>query len=133
MNDGVAGLYLFGHGASLQDPYDAPSNCSTAVTSASIGTSAGNNRYSRYKTLNTTNCSTRWPRLVPTIRSSRPMPAKASGIYWRDTIDIPIIQWLHRIPYNNTYWTNWPSSNQPGHGHQTAHSGHTRACSWLLP
>ena len=22
------------------------------------------------------------------------------GIYWRDTIDCPIIQWLHRIPYN---------------------------------
>ena len=42
--------------------------------------------------------------------------AKAMGIYWNDTIDCPIIQWLHRIPYNQTYWTNWPTAANPAMG-----------------
>jgi hypothetical protein len=32
-------------------------------------------------------------------------------IYWKDQIDVPVIQWLHRIPYNQTYWTNWPTAD----------------------
>ena len=39
-------------------------------------------------------------------------------IYWRDLIDIPIIQWLHRIPYNQTYWTNWPTADNLAGGCQ---------------
>ena len=51
--------------------------------------------------------------------------ASALGIYWKDTIDIPIIQWLHRIPYNNTYWTNWPSSTNVADGTNGAFWAHT--------
>ena len=35
---------------------------------------------------------------------------KAIEIYLRDLIDAPIQQWLHRIPMNTTYWTNWPTA-----------------------
>ncbi len=38
---------------------------------------------------------------------------QAMTIYWTDMIDVPIIQWLHRIPYNQTYWTNWPTQDNP--------------------
>ncbi len=48
MTDGKPGLYLAGHGASLFDPFEAM-NLFAGKYSASIGTSAGNNRYSRYK------------------------------------------------------------------------------------
>ena len=41
---------------------------------------------------------------------------QALGIYWRDQIDVPIIQWLHRIAYNQHYWTNWPTATNPGMG-----------------
>ena len=51
--------------------------------------------------------------------------AQALGIYWKDTIDIPIIQWLHRIPYNNTYWTNWPSAKNLAMGTNGAFWAHT--------
>ncbi len=37
------------------------------------------------------------------------LATKAMEIYWRDVIDVPLIQWLHRIPMNQTYWTNWPT------------------------
>ncbi|MBC7740493.1 MAG: ABC transporter substrate-binding protein, partial [Candidatus Saccharibacteria bacterium] len=43
MSDGVAGLYLFGHGASLKDPYAALELFHGRFSNA-IGTSAGNNR-----------------------------------------------------------------------------------------
>ena len=43
MADGVPGMYMFGHGASLQDPY-AAFELFHGRYSANIGTSAGNNR-----------------------------------------------------------------------------------------
>ncbi len=38
---------------------------------------------------------------------------QAMTIYWTDMIDVPVIQWLHRIPMNTTYWTNWPTQDNP--------------------
>ena len=51
--------------------------------------------------------------------------AKALEIYWKDQIDIPIVQWLHRIPYNQTYWTNWPTEENPAGGTNVAFWAHT--------
>jgi peptide/nickel transport system substrate-binding protein len=124
MTDGAPGLYLFGHGASLQDPYEAL-NLYDGAYSAPNGSSAGNGRWSRYKN----------PEFDALLADAAPRGsddpkfqedlAKALGIYWRDTIDIPIIQWLHRIPYNNTYWTNWPSSTNLQAGANGAFWAHT--------
>ena len=38
---------------------------------------------------------------------------------------MPIIQWLHRIAYNNHYWKNWPSSTNPAQGENGAFWAHT--------
>ncbi len=117
MIDGKAGLYMFGHGASLYDPFEAL-NLFHGKYSAAIGSSAGNNRYSRYNN----------PEYDAILDSIAPLSsddpkfqegaAQALGIYWRDQIDIPIIQWLHRIAYNQHYWKNWPTEANSGHGHQ---------------
>ncbi|MBW3608798.1 MAG: hypothetical protein KY463_10645, partial [Actinobacteria bacterium] len=48
MAEGAPGLYMFGHGASLKDPYAALELYHSRY-SASVGTTAGNNRFSRYK------------------------------------------------------------------------------------
>ena len=53
------------------------------------------------------------------------LATQAMEIYWRDVIDIPVIQWLHRIPYNQTYWTNWPTEANPGFGGNGAFWHHT--------
>jgi len=44
---------------------------------------------------------------------------------WVDNLpDIGIVQWFHRIPTNTTYWTNWPSEQNPyinsAYWHRTA-------------
>ena len=124
MADGKEGLYMFGHGASLQDPYAALELFHGRFSDA-IGTTAGNNRFSRYKN----------PELDAVLDDAAMRGsddpkfqedlANALGIYWRDTIDVPVIQWLHRIPYNTTYWTNWPSSTNPAMGTNGAFWAHT--------
>jgi len=115
MADGKPGFYMFGHGASLYDPFEAL-NLFHGKYSASIGTSAGNNRFSRYSN----------PEYDAILDSIAPLSSddpkfiegatKALGIYWRDQIDVPIIQWLHRIAYNQHYWKNWPTAANPAMG-----------------
>lgn len=115
MADGAPGLYMFGHGASLKDPYAAFELFHGRFSDA-VGTTAGNNRFSRYKN----------PEYDAILDAMAPLAsddpvflenaAKALEIYWRDQIDVPIIQWLHRIAYNQTYWTNWPTAENPALG-----------------
>jgi len=124
MADGKPGLYMFGHGASLLEPYAALELYHSRFATP-IGTTAGNNRFSRYK-------NPEYDALLDTmapISSEDPkfMEAflKAIEIYWRDVIDIPVVQFLHRIPYNQTYWTNWPTVANPQVGFNGAFWHHT--------
>jgi ABC-type transport system substrate-binding protein len=124
MADGAPGLYMFGHGASLQDPY-AAFELFHGRFSEAIGTSAGNNRFSRYSN----------PEYDAVVDAMAPLASddpvffenavKAMEIYWADQIDVPIIQWLHRIPYNQTYWTNWPTDENLAGGSNGAFWAHT--------
>jgi len=109
MVDGKAGLYMWGHGASLKDPY-AALELFHGKFSAVLGTTAGSNRWSRYKNPEYDKLLDQMAPLASDDPKFLALAAQALGIYWRDTIDIPIIQWLHRIPYNQTYWTNWPTA-----------------------
>lgn len=124
MVDGAPGMYMFGHGASLKDPYAALELFHGRFSEA-IGTAAGNNRFSRYS-------NPEYDALLDEIAplsSEDPKfhenAAKALEIYWRDQIDIPIIQWLHRIAYNQTNWTNWPTEDNLAMGTNGAFWAHT--------
>jgi peptide/nickel transport system substrate-binding protein len=119
MADGKAGLYLFGHGASTVDPY-AALNLFHSKYSAAIGTTAGNSRFSRYKNPEFDALLDQMAPLSADDPKFQALAAQAIGIYWRDTIDCPVIQWLHRIPYNQTYWTNWPTAANPADGENGA-------------
>ena len=119
MADGKPGMYMFGHGASTVDPY-AVLDLYSSRNAKPIGTTAGNNSFARYSN----------PEMDALLEIMAPLSAddpafqeaaaKAMGIYWKDTIDCPIIQWLHRIPYNQTYWTNWPTAANPAMGQNGA-------------
>ena len=110
MADGAPGLYMFGHGASLKDPYAALELFHGRFSTA-IGTSAGNNRFSRYKNPEYDAILDQMAPLSSDDPKFHELAAQALEIYWRDQIDIPVIQWLHRIAYNQTYWTNWPTKD----------------------
>ncbi|MFT5087159.1 MAG: peptide/nickel transport system substrate-binding protein [Candidatus Latescibacterota bacterium] len=38
---------------------------------------------------------------------------EAMAIWLAEMPSVPILQWYHRIPHNETYWTNWPSAENP--------------------
>jgi ABC-type transport system substrate-binding protein len=115
MADGVPGFYMFGHGASTKDPY-AAFELFHGRFSANIGTSAGNNRFSRYKNPEYDAIVDQMAPLGSDDPKFHELAVKALEIYWRDQIDVPVIQWLHRIAYNQTYWTNWPTADNLANG-----------------
>ena len=119
MADGKPGLYMFGHGASTVDPYAALDLFSTR-NAKPIGTTAGNNAFSRYSNPEFDALLDTMAPLSADDPKFQEAAAKAMGIYWKDTIDCPVIQWLHRIPYNQTYWTNWPTAANPAMGQNGA-------------
>jgi len=119
MADGKPGLYMFGHGASTVDPYAALDLYSKRGFNP-IGTTAGNNSFARYSNPDYDALLDTMAPLSADDPNFQEAAAKAMGIYWKDTIDCPIIQWLHRIPYNQTYWTNWPTAANPAMGENGA-------------
>ena len=124
MADGAPGLYMFGHGASLKDPY-AALELFHGRFSQSIGTSAGNNRFSRYKNSDYDAALDAMAPLASDDPAFHANAVKALEIYWAEQIDVPIIQWLHRIAYNQTYWTNWPTTENLASGTNGAFWAHT--------
>jgi ABC-type transport system substrate-binding protein len=124
MADGAPGLYMFGHGASLKDPYAALELFHGRFSEA-IGTSAGNNRFSRYSNPEYDALLDTMAPLDATDPVFHQNAAAALDLYWRDQIDVPIIQWLHRIAYNQTYWTNWPTTENVAGGSNGAFWAHT--------
>jgi len=38
---------------------------------------------------------------------------QAMDIWLRELPSIPLVQWYHRIPHNQTYWKNWPTAAHP--------------------
>jgi ABC-type transport system substrate-binding protein len=124
MADGKPGLYMFGHGASLKDPY-AAFELFHGRFSAAIGTSAGNNRFSRYNNPEYDKILDEMAPLGSDDPRFQELATQALEIYWRDQIDVPVIQWLHRIPYNQTYWTNWPTADNLAAGTNGAFWAHT--------
>jgi len=115
MLDGKQGLYLWGHGGSLIDPF-LTFELFNGRYSRPNGTATDAEHLSRYKN----------PAFDQLVDAMSALPAndprfhalavQAMEIYWRDVIDIPVVQWLHRIPYNQTYWTNWPTKDNAAMG-----------------
>jgi peptide/nickel transport system substrate-binding protein len=124
MADGKPGLYMFGHGASLKDPY-AAFELFHGKYSVAAGTVAGNARFSRYKNPEYDKILDEMAPLGSEDPKFQAGAVKLMEIYWKDTIDIPIIQWLHRIPYNQTYWINWPTASNIAGGTNGAFWAHT--------
>ncbi|MDJ0757154.1 MAG: ABC transporter substrate-binding protein [Ardenticatenaceae bacterium] len=124
MADGAPGLYMFGHGASLVDPY-AALELFHGRFSESIGTTAGNNRFSRYSNPDYDAILDEMAPLDANDPRFQELAAQAIDIYWSEQIDVPVIQWLHRIAYNQTYWTNWPTADNLGPGVNGAFWAHT--------
>ncbi len=124
MADGAPGFYMFGHGGSLKDPYTTLEMYHSKF-SAPEGTSTAIGRFSRYENPEYDAILDEMAPLSSDDPRFKELAAQALEIYWRDQIDIPIIQWLHRIAYNQTHWTNWPTEDNLSLGMNGAFWAHT--------
>jgi peptide/nickel transport system substrate-binding protein len=98
---GEANLWIFGHGGSILDPH------------ATLDLYHGRHPWNRWK-------SEAFDTLVDEMAGT-PMGApetydqfrQAFEIWFRDLPEVPLVQWYHRFLTNTTYWTNWPSVENP--------------------
>ena len=110
MNQGTARSFLMGNLSSMRDPYQ--------------GLSHFHSRYGR-PTGETAEYAWRWSnanfdalidQMAKTPNSAPEMMRiyrQAMAIWLEELPAIPIVQWPHRIPVNETYWTGWPSAEDP--------------------
>jgi len=101
---------LFGHGGSVNgDPY---ATCAL-YQSASVAVPGGHAvNFSKWKNADfdkivdemATTATSDQAKLIDQFK-------RAMAIWLPELPDIPIQQWFHRIPYNTTYWTGWPTKD----------------------
>jgi peptide/nickel transport system substrate-binding protein len=109
--DGRATLFLFGHGGATVDPYDTMQLYRKANVAEMGQQSWGN--------------ITRWwndttEQIAEEVNKTAMDDPKMKDLfkawmteYYVNLPDAPIVQWYHRIPVNTTYWTNWPTEQNP--------------------
>jgi peptide/nickel transport system substrate-binding protein len=105
-------LHFSGHGGSIRDPYRTMDYY-----------------HSRWVTPTGENCGVNRPRWGNTeydaiIEQMSRVPMddydtlvdlvkKAAAIWFRELPELPLVQFMHRIPYNTRYWKNWPTEENP--------------------
>ncbi|HEX7433905.1 MAG TPA: ABC transporter substrate-binding protein [Anaerolineaceae bacterium] len=112
ISDGRASLCLFGHGGSVFDPFDTLMLYRKKDIQP-VGKTQGNNM-SRWSNAD-------FEKIVDTMNNTpmtddatmKDLFHKAMTIWYSELPDCPLVQWMHRIPLNTTYWTNWPSADNP--------------------
>lgn len=123
MVNGSPGLYLWGHGASIRDPY-ATFELYHSRHSQPLGT-PDDTYFSRYQNPAYDEIVDEMAGLSSDSSRFHSLAVQAMEIYWRDVIDIPVIQWLNNIPYNQSYWTNWPTQDNLAMGTSGGFWSHT--------
>lgn len=123
MAQGTAHAFMTGHGGSVRDPYFTLRLYHSRFVQPT-GTSAEyfwrwpNERYDRVVD-QMAEVAPGDPRLMELYR-------EAMEIWLGELPSIPLVQWYHRIPHNETYWTNWPTEENPYINSAYWHRG------WLL-
>lgn len=108
MGDGSATIFLFGHGASIADPFDTLALYHSR-TFRPTGEEGG--VISRWQNEEFDAIVDEMSVMAPSADDPAYMDLylKALELYLDNLVDCPIQQWLHRMPMNTTYWTNWPT------------------------
>lgn len=101
-----------GHGGSVRDPYNTM-RLYQSQTEAIPGVTALTN-VARWK-------NTEWDKLTDQVYTTDmndktrlvDLWKKAMDIWLPELPDIQLTQFHHRVPMNTTYWTNWPTEDNP--------------------
>lgn len=112
MSDGTYKIWLNGHGGSIVDPFDTMDMYTSKYWAAAGQPTAYNSRFR----------NTEYDAVLEQMANMKPdsndpaymdLYLKGIEIYLDNLVDAPIQQWMHRIPMNTTYWTDWPTAENP--------------------
>lgn len=110
ISDGTQKIWLNGHGGSIADPYTTL-DFYTSKYWAPIGEPTAYN--SRFR-------NEEYDAILDEMAATQATDSGYMDLYlaameiWLDNlVDAPLQQWLHRIPMNTTYWTGWPTQDDP--------------------
>lgn len=109
---GEAKILLAGHGGSIRDPFPTL-DMYTSKYYRPTGDSAL--YYSRWRNEEYDAILNEMAAMSPSSDDPAYVDLYLSALeIWLDNlVDCPIQQWLHRIPMNTTYWTDWPTQDNP--------------------
>jgi peptide/nickel transport system substrate-binding protein len=110
ISQGQAHIWLNGHGGSINDPFDTL-DMFTSKYYQPVGTpTTYNSRWRNEEYDAILEEMAKVPKEHPTYMD---LYLQALAIFLDELPDCPVQQWLHRIPYNQTYWTGWPTADDP--------------------
>ena len=110
MAQGEARAFMFGNLSSMRDPYQVLSHYHSRFAKPTGETAE---HYWRWQNAD---FDTLVDRMAQTPNDDPAMMAiyrQAIAIWLAELPAIPLVQWPHRIPVNETYWTGWPSAENP--------------------
>jgi len=111
-SDGTAKIMLFGHGGSIADPFHTL-DMYTSKHFRPVGEPAA--YFSRWTNEEYDAILEEMAATVPDADDPAYMDLylAAMEIWLENLVDCPLMQLLHRIPMNTTYWQNWPTEEKP--------------------
>ena len=110
MTTGAARTYIFGNGGSVRDPYFTLRLYHSRFVQP---TDKPAEYFWRWKNEEYDAIVDRMAAVGPGDPELMRLYRQAMEIWLKELPSIPILQWYHRIPHNETYWTNWPSEKNP--------------------
>lgn len=110
MSTGEAHVFLFGNGGSVRDPWKTLGNYHSRFNEPT-GTPA--NPFWRWSNDEFDTIVDQMSTIDPSDPALKDLFVDAMTIWLDELPAIPVVQWLHRIPHNETYWTNWPTVDNP--------------------
>ncbi|MBX3012060.1 MAG: twin-arginine translocation signal domain-containing protein [Caldilineaceae bacterium] len=110
ISEGREHIWLNGHGGSINDPFDTL-DMYTSKYYQPVGTPTTYN--SRWRNTDYDAILEEMAKVPKEDAGYMDLYLQALEIFLDELPDCPIQQWLHRIPYNQTYWTGWPTQDDP--------------------
>ncbi len=109
--DGRASMFLFGHGGATIDPWDT-FMLYRKENALPMGQQSWGN-ITRWSNEEFTAITDEMNNTAMDDPKMKDLFHKAMEIWFAELPDCPLVQWFHRIPVNTTYWTNWPTAENP--------------------
>lgn len=113
MTTGESPVAIFGHLGGVADPYPTLELYHSRWAVPTGTAAASISRISRLNNPDYDAIVDKIALLSPSDPAMKPLFADAMTIWYDERPDAPIAHWYHRLPMNTTYWTNWPTQDDP--------------------